>query len=150
MTGRFFEDFQVGESIGSAARLVTAGDVVSFAALTGDHNRLHTDEEFAAAGPFGRPIAHGVLGMGIAIGLIEQEGVHDGTTIAMMTIQEWTFRRPVLVGDRVSATMTVAAKYPSTTADDRGVVVRHLALVDADGVVYQEGLIVLLVKRRPA
>lgn len=149
-TGLWFEDLVPGTSVSTASRVVTARDVAAFAELTGDHNPLHLDEEFAARGPFGRTVAHGFLGLAIAVGLIEQTGVHHGTTLAMLSVQSWTFRRPLVVGATVSARMTVAASYGSSTRRARGTVVRHVALLDEGGEVLQEGLITLSVRRRPA
>lgn len=149
-TGLYFEDFAVGHQVGTPARRVTAEDVAAFAALTGDHNPLHRDARTARAGGFPGVIAHGLLGAAIAVGLIEQTGVHDGTTLAMLELTQWAFRRPVLVGQAVRARMTVAATYPSTRDPSRGVVLRHLVLLDDDdGGVLQEGFITLLVRTRP-
>jgi acyl dehydratase len=150
MTGRYFEDFRIGERITTGGRTLTAADIAGFAALTGDHNRLHADEDLAAAGPFRRPVAHGLLGMGIAVGLIEQTGVLDGTSLAMLQIQEWSFRRPLHAGTRVSAQMVVTGLVPSTRDPGRGVVIRHIALLDAAARVLQEGSVILLVRTRAA
>lgn len=148
-TGLWFEELTPGTVVDTASRVVTAADVAGFAALTGDHNPLHLDDAFAAAGPFGRRIAHGFLGLAVAVGLVEQTGVHTGTTLAMLSVQQWTFRRPLVVGATVSARMTVAASYGSTTRRAQGTVVRHVALLGEDGQVLQEGLITLSVRRRP-
>jgi len=146
--GRCFEDFEIGDQVTSALRTVADGDVRAFADLSGDHNPLHTAEEFATGGPYGQRIAHGLLGIAFAVGLIEQTGIHAGTSLAMLDIQQWTFRRPMPIGAQVSARMTVVAKHRSTRDPGRGVVVRHLALLDDDRQVLQEGLITLLVQTR--
>lgn len=148
MTGLCLEDFAAAPRIDSRARTVTAAEVAAFAALTGDHNPLHTNDALARAGGYPGVIAHGLLGLGLAVGLIEETGVHDGTTLAMLEIQHWTFRRPVLVGQEVRARMTVTGTYPSTRDRRRGILVRHLALLDAGGEVLQEGSITLLVRTR--
>jgi len=67
---KYFEDFQVGETVVTRARTVTETDIVSFAALTGDWYPLHTDVEYAKKGPFGERIAHGLLVLSIANGLL--------------------------------------------------------------------------------
>jgi len=53
MKRTFYEDFVVGDEFVTPARTVTEADVTMFAALSGDYNRLHTDAEYAAQGPFG-------------------------------------------------------------------------------------------------
>ena len=40
---------------------ITADDVLAFAEISGDHNPLHMDEEFAKNSIFGERIAHGML-----------------------------------------------------------------------------------------
>jgi acyl dehydratase len=147
-TGRYLEDFAAAQPIDSRSRRVTAEDVGAFAALTGDHNPLHTDEALARAGGFPGVIAHGLLGQALAVGLIEETGVHDGTTLAMLEINDWMFRRPVLVGQVVRARMTVTATRPSARDPGRGVLIRHLALLDEEGEILQDGLITLLVRTR--
>lgn len=148
VAGRWFEDFAVADEVRTPVRTVTAADVAAFAGLTGDHNPLHVDPEFAAAGPYGRPVAHGLLGLAVAVGLVEQTRVHEGTTLAMLELLSWSFRRPLPVGGQVSAVMTVAGTYPSTRDPGRGVLVRHVALLSGTGEVLQEGVMTLLVRRR--
>jgi acyl dehydratase len=149
-SGLCLEDFASAPSIDSRTRTVTAADVTAFAALTGDHNPLHTDEDVARAAGFPGVIVHGMLGLALAVGLIEETGVHDGTTLAMLEVQHWAFRRPVLTGRQVHARMTVTGTYPSTRDRRRGVLVRHLALLGDDQEVLQEGSITLLVRTREA
>jgi acyl dehydratase len=58
----YFDDFHVGQRFVTKGRTVTEADVVNFAALTWDHNQLHTDAEYAAGTYYGKRIAHGLLG----------------------------------------------------------------------------------------
>ena len=80
---------------------------MTFADLTGDNNRIHTDAEFSKAGPFGQRIAHGLLGLSIASGLAWQTGILDGTVIAFREVNEWKFIKPVFIGDSVQAELNV-------------------------------------------
>jgi acyl dehydratase len=148
MKARFLEDFRIGETVTTSPRTVSAEDVAAFAKSTGDHNPLHTDTEFAATGLFGRPVAHGLLGLAVAVGLVEETGVHDGTTIAMLDLREWVFRRPIHIGAQVWARMTVGDARRSTGDPARGLVVRHIALLDLEANVLQEGVMTLLVRAR--
>ncbi|BCO40916.1 hypothetical protein MINTM001_20550 [Mycobacterium paraintracellulare] len=57
-------DFEahVGEHLGfSDWRQVTQKEIDLFAEATGDHQWIHVDPEKAAAGPYGKTIAHGYL-----------------------------------------------------------------------------------------
>ena len=59
--GKYFEDFEVGETMVSPARTVTSTDIVNFACLSGDFNEVHTNFEYCKTTQFGEPIAHGPL-----------------------------------------------------------------------------------------
>jgi acyl dehydratase len=139
----------VGESFDTPARTVTEADVVAFAGLSGDFNPLHTDRVFAAATPFGRPVAHRLLVLAMVTGLFGRLGLVDGTAVAMLGIEDWRFRRPVFFGDTVRARVTVTELRPWRRAD-AGVVVRRFEVFNQHGELVQEGTIPLLVRRRPA
>lgn len=66
--------------IRSRARSVTAQEVEEFARLSGDMNPLHR------AVPEPRRVVHGLLGMSMAMGVIEETGVHHGSTLAMVEL----------------------------------------------------------------
>ncbi|HEX2696807.1 MAG TPA: MaoC/PaaZ C-terminal domain-containing protein, partial [Anaerolineales bacterium] len=106
--GKYFEEFSVGQKIMTGKRTISEEDIMKFAALSGDDNRIHTDPEFSKAGPFGKQVAHGILGLAIASGLAWQTGILDGTVIAFREITEWKFVKPVFIGDVVQAEMNVS------------------------------------------
>jgi 3-hydroxybutyryl-CoA dehydratase len=99
VTGLFLEDLSVGQSA-ELARTVTAEDLVAFAAVTGDHNPVHLDEAYAAATPFGGRIAHGMLSGGYISAVIAGKLPGPGAIYVSQTLR---FRRPVRIGDTVSA-----------------------------------------------
>lgn len=98
--GMYFEEFEVGLEITTAARTITETDIVNFAGLSGDFNFIHTDAEAAKASPFGRRVAHGMLVASIASGLAVQKGFIDGTTLAFRELT-WKFTKPVFIGDTI-------------------------------------------------
>ena len=105
--GLYFEEFSVGQKIATGERVVSDSDIMTFADLTGDNNRIHTDEEFSKAGPFGQRVAHGLLGLSITMGLAWQTGILDGTVIAFREINEWKFIKPIFIGDMVRAELNI-------------------------------------------
>jgi acyl dehydratase len=107
MAGLYFEEFNVGQKIVTGERSVSEKDIMTFADLSGDNNRIHTDAAFSEAGPFGQRIAHGLLGLSIASGLAWQTGILDGTVIAFREVNEWKFVKPVFIGDAVHAELNV-------------------------------------------
>ena len=99
--GLYFEEFYVGQKMVTEKRTVSEEDIMAFARLTGDDNRIHTDPEFSKTTQFGRQIAHGLLGLSIASGLAWQTGILDGTVIAFREVKEWKFVKPVFIGDSI-------------------------------------------------
>ena len=101
--GLYFEEFVIGQKTVSEKRTITEADIMDFAKLTGDDNRIHTDPEFSKTTPFGKQIAHGLLGLSVSLGLIWQTGALDGTVIAFREVKEWKFVKPVFIGDTIYA-----------------------------------------------
>jgi len=97
----YFEEFEVGLRVGTTSRTITEGDIVTFAGLSGDYNQIHTDVEYCKNTPFGQRIAHGLLVLSIASGLIAQSGLLEGTVIAFREISSWKFTLPTYIGDTV-------------------------------------------------
>jgi acyl dehydratase len=107
MRGLYFEEFSVGQKIVTEDRTVSEEDIVTFAELSGDNNRIHLDEEFSKAGPFGQRVAHGLLGLSLASGLAWRTGILDGTVIAFREVNEWKFIKPIFIGDTVHAELNI-------------------------------------------
>lgn len=125
--GRHFDDFRVGETFTTAARTVTEGAVEHFAGLSGDFNPLHTDEESARQGPMKGRIAHGMLVLAIATGLVNQLGLYEGTTLALLGMDRIRWTAPVKLGDTIHAVLTVKETRKSSKPD-RGVLVVDVAV----------------------
>jgi CBS domain-containing protein/acyl dehydratase len=92
-------------AVGNVARFskhVTEVDVEDFAHATGDTNRLHLDDDFAAGTRFGRRIAHGVLTLGFVSAALARM---PGVTIYLS--QDCAYRGPVDLGERLMATCEV-------------------------------------------
>ena len=94
---------RVGDTA-ALTRTITDRDVRAFAELTGDHNPVHLDEEYAAATRFGRRIAHGMLSASLLSAVIANELPGRGSIYLSQTLQ---FVAPVLIGDAVTARVTV-------------------------------------------
>ncbi len=106
----FLEDLEVGSAFETPRRTITEADVVAFAGLSGDYNPLHTDDEFAKSGPFGRRIGHGVLTLAVLTGLWDRLGLLAGSVEAFYGIDRLRFTRPVFFGDTIHATVKVVGK----------------------------------------
>ena len=107
MSGKYFEEFEVGMNFLSPGRTVTETDIVNFAGLSGDYTQIHTDVEFSKSTPVEQRVAHGLLGLSIASGLAVRTGVLEGTVIAFREINEWKFINPIFIGDTVRDSLSV-------------------------------------------
>ncbi|MGA2794614.1 MAG: MaoC/PaaZ C-terminal domain-containing protein [Roseiarcus sp.] len=142
----FFEDFVEGEVRLTHGRTLTEADVVNFAGLSGDYNPAHTDHFASAAGPFGAPIAHGLLALVASAGLADRDGSLDGTAIALLGV-EWRFLKPVYFGDTIRLRVTLVSKR-RTSKPDRGVIVRAAAVINQRDEIVQEGKFTTMVKTK--
>ena len=148
MAGLYWEDFTPGTAWRTGEREVTAADLLAFAELTGDGNALHLDDEFARAAGFEGRIAHGVLGLALATGLVNRLGLTAGTLVALLGT-DWAFVRPVYPGTTVVVDLATSSRR-ETRRPDRGVVVLGAVLRDAAGTEYQRGELTMLVRRSSA
>jgi acyl dehydratase len=77
-------------------RAVTERDILAFAGLTGDRHPQHTDPAWAAGSRFGEQIAHGLLVLSFAVGLLELD---PDRVVALRSVRDAVFKRPVKIGD---------------------------------------------------
>ncbi|KRE36168.1 dehydratase [Janibacter sp. Soil728] len=145
----YFEDFAVGQVFRTQSRTITETDLVTFAGWSWDTNPVHTDAVQAAEGRFGHPIAHGVLGLSVAMGLASRLGVFEACSIALLGIDGWRFEAPVMIGDSVSCAIHITGAR-ATSSGDAGILERDFVLSNQTGVVVQRGSIGLMVSCRPA
>ncbi len=144
--GRFFEQFEVGDRLVTAARTITEADIVNFAGLSGDFNQIHTDAEFAAKGTFGQRVAHGLLVQSIATGLAVQSGVIEGTVLAFRELVV-KFSLPVFIGDTVHVELEIIDKKALPRLGG-GNITMKFGVINQHGKVVQRGEWVMLVKSK--
>lgn len=96
-------EMKIGDSL-SSAREVTAELIEKFADVSGDHNPIHLDEEFASKTRFGKRIAHGMLSGAFISAILGNE--YKGSTVIYLS-QTLKFTAPVFIGDTVTTTSTV-------------------------------------------
>ena len=106
--GYEFEELRVGMSA-TYAKTITEADIVLFAAVSGDNNAIHTNEEFAATTIFKGRIAHGMLSASVISAALANKLPGPG---AIYMSQNLRFRAPVRAGDTVRATVTVKELIP--------------------------------------
>jgi 3-hydroxybutyryl-CoA dehydratase len=92
------EDLEPGASFASPGRTITESDVVSFAALTGDWHPQHSDAAWARGSRFGERVAHGMMVLAYAVGLV---GFDPERVVALRGLDDVVFKRPVRIGDTI-------------------------------------------------
>ena len=122
-----FEALEVGQEFTSRGRTVTEADVVGFASLTGDWHPQHADAQWAEGSPFGERIAHGLLVVSLAAGLVPFD---PGRVVALRQVSQATFKRPVRFGDTVHVEGRIAELAPGS--DDAGLVTFAWNVVNQD------------------
>ena len=138
------DDLVPGASHESPRREITQADVAVFAALTGDHHPAHVDPEWASTGPFGRPIAHGLLTLSCAAGNLPLD---PERALALRRVREAVFKRPLAVGDTIAVRCTVVSSRP---IDDRtGLVDCELRITDSASKLVARAVLEILWARDP-
>jgi 3-hydroxybutyryl-CoA dehydratase len=102
--GQAFEKISEGDSQASS-RVVSDHDIEMFAAITGDHNPIHLQSDFAQTTIFKSKIAHGILVAGLISAAISK---FPGLIVYLS--QSLSFRKPVRPGDEIEATARVVEK----------------------------------------
>jgi 3-hydroxybutyryl-CoA dehydratase len=95
--------FNVGDSA-EITKTIEQADIDAFARVTGDHNPVHVDEEFAKTTRFGRRIAHGMLTASLISAVLANKLPGEGSVYLGQTLQ---FVAPVFPGDEITARVTV-------------------------------------------
>ncbi|RMG74818.1 MAG: MaoC family dehydratase [Bacteroidetes bacterium] len=88
----------------------TQEEVEAFARISGDHNPIHLDAEYAAGTPFKRPIIHGFLGASVFSRILGTAFPGEGTIYLK---QEMQFKRPMYVDTVYKAILTVEEVQPA-------------------------------------
>lgn len=136
--GYCLEDLETG-MVEQFSKTVTEADIVLYAGVTGDTNPLHLDQDYAETTMFKGRIAHGMLTAGFVSTVLGTRLPGPG---AVYVDQSLSFKRPVRIGDTVTARVEVK----SVDSKSRRVVFETVCLVDGKTVL--EGEATLLVASR--
>src|SRR5215475_7073980 len=148
--GYTFADLHVGMSFRSPGRTITDADLMAFAGLTGDYSELHTSDVYAHSSQFGRRVAHGMLGLAYAHGLMwARTGELRDTAIAFLGISDWKFAGPIFVGDTIFVNYRIAELRDSKSRPTQAIAIFDVEVVTQDERVVQQGKKALLVSKVP-
>lgn len=107
MFNKYFDEISVGDKVTSRGRTITEADVLNFAMLSADWFPLHTDVEYAKGSMFGERIAHGLLVLSAASGLVPPQAPY---TIAFYGMDRVRFINPTRIGDTIHVEAEVIEK----------------------------------------
>lgn len=148
--GYRYEDLFVGMRFRSPGRTITDADLMAFAGLTGDYSELHTSDVYAQSSQFGRKVAHGMLGLAYAHGLMwARTGELRETAIAFLGIDGWKFLGPIFVGDTIFVDYELAELRDSRSRPTQAIATFEVKVVKQDGSTVQQGRKALLVSKVP-
>jgi 3-hydroxybutyryl-CoA dehydratase len=129
-----FESLKVGDKA-SAGKTITEADILMYAAVSTDTNPVHINAEVAAASTFGQRVAHGLLSAGLIGAVMGTQLPGPGSIHVSQTLR---FRRPVHIGDTVTASVEVIG----LNAAKRHVTLRTLCKVAGKTVIDGEAVVI--------
>lgn len=145
MLDKYFDELSVGDVfVGTRGRTVTETDIALFSAVSGDWNPIHNDAAFAATGPFGTRIAHGLLVIAMMTGMAPISGQ---AVVALYGFDRVRFVNPVKLGDTITYTSKIAALQPKD--GDRGLADVEFQVCNQRDEVCAAGTIKILLNNTP-
>ncbi|KQR81451.1 dehydratase [Burkholderia sp. Leaf177] len=145
----YFEDFEVGQAFESGGRTITETDLTFFSMLSGDWNPIHANAEFAKNTRYGQRVVHGTLGIAIATGMLHELGIFHDSAVAMMSLNEWKFVAPILVGDTLHLRLEIT-ELDGARSERVGRLGRRFVMLNQRDEIVQDGRSDLLIKKRGA
>jgi acyl dehydratase len=122
MSGRFFDEWQVGDRIDhSLRRTVTETDNLLFSTLTHNTQPLHLDAEAARASEFGQILVNGTFTFSLMVGITVADTT-AGTLVANLGYDRLVMPKPVFLGDTLRAQSEVMETRPSKSRPGQGIV----------------------------
>ena len=144
--GKTFDELNIGDEVITSGRTITETDVVNFAGISGDFHPEHINEEYATKSPLGGRIAHGLLTTAVATGMVNQTGITEGTTIAVLEMKQ-RFIKAVKFGDTIRSVFKIINK-KETKKPDRGIVTAALTVLNQRDEVVLEAEVVMMLYRK--
>ncbi len=149
-SGLRYSDLHVGMAFRSPGRTITDADLVGFSGLTGDFSELHTSDVYARHSQFGRRVAHGLLGLTYAHGLMwPRTSELRETAIAFLGISDWKFIEPIFVGDTIFVNYRISELRDSKSKPTQAIAIFDVSVVNQDDRTVQRGRKALLLSKAP-
>ena len=149
MTGRYLEDFAVGQTFGSGRLRIDVERIKSFAAEF-DPQPFHLDEEAARDSLFRGLAASGWHTAAITMRLLVESELKPAGGIVGTGFDEFRWPRPVRPGDELRVESEVLEVRSSKSRPEQGLVKVRTTTLNQDGEAVQISIGNLLVPRRPS
>ncbi|HJU27576.1 MAG TPA: MaoC family dehydratase [Candidatus Binataceae bacterium] len=131
-TGRYYEDFVVGEIYEHRpGRTITESDNINFSLMTMNQHPMHCDANFASKSEFKRPLVNSALSLAVVVGMT----VNDVSlkAIANLGWKNIDLTGPVFPGDTLYAESEVLEKRESKSRPTQGIVTVETRAFNQDG-----------------
>lgn len=149
MPGRYYDEWQVGDTIAHAVtRTVTETDNVLISALTHNPQPMHLDHQVAAESEFGRPLVNSVYTFGLMVG-VSVSDTTLGTLVANLGYDQLTFPAPVFVGDTLRSESECVSLRESKSRPGAGIVTWTHRSFNQDGKLVCQCTRTALIAKRP-
>ena len=151
MEPRYFEDWKVGDVIETLGRTVGDSEISQFVSLGGFFEELFISQEYIEKQSlYPRRFAPGALTFAFSEGLVLLTGCIHGVGLALLSVDNMTFRQPLFTGDTMRVRVKVAEVRESSRGDRGVITFDHTVLNQKDEVLMQCSVKRLLRRRRPA
>lgn len=149
MKKRYFEDFQLNETITMGPRHVTRDEIIAFATRY-DPQPFHLDDAAGRATPFGGLVASGWHTIAMCMRMMVDGWIGQSASMGSPGIDQLRWLKPVRPDDDLTLTMIVRTIVPSKSKPDRGIVKSDYELKNALGEVVMTFSGMGLYGRRPS
>jgi 3-hydroxybutyryl-CoA dehydratase len=102
-----WEDYKEGD-FATHTKTITETDVVLFAGISGDFNPIHINAEYAKTTQFGKRVVHGIISVSLISACLGAKLFGPGV---LYVSQKVDFKKPVFIGDTLTAVCTVSEKF---------------------------------------
>jgi 3-hydroxybutyryl-CoA dehydratase len=132
-----FDQLAIGQTA-QTSKTITEADIILYSAISTDFNPAHIDADQAAKGPFGARVAQGMLSASLISAVLGNQLPGPGTIYLGQNLH---FRRPVRIGDTVTARVEITALEPGRRRVSLRTecFVRDLLVIDGEALVMAPG-----------
>jgi acyl dehydratase len=148
MIGRYWEDFQVGETFQTARRTISESDVLQFCNLTWFNMSLFFDEIYIREEtPYKTRVVPGPFIIPLAVGLFIKLGLYERTAISLLDIRNMQFHSSLRIGETMQVEVTILEK-KETKKNDQGILIPQFMVKKHTGEPVMTFEMVHLLKRK--